>query len=49
LVLLSVRLAIAEKRPLRTDDAVTGPARLLVEALLSQLRVLSQCISHFEA
>lgn len=41
--------AIAEERPLHTDEAVIGPARLLVEALLPQLRVLSAGISRFEA
>lgn len=41
--------AIAEERPLHTDEAVTGPARLLVEALLPQLRVLSEGIERFEA
>lgn len=41
--------AIAEERPLHTDEAVIGPARLLVEALLPQLRVLSEGISRFEA
>jgi hypothetical protein len=41
--------AIREERPLHTDEAVIGPARLLVEALLPQLRVLSEGISRFEA
>lgn len=41
--------AIAEERSLHTDEAVIGPARLLVEALLPQLRVLSEGISRFEA
>ena len=41
--------AIGEERPLHTDEAVIGPARLLVEALLPQLRVLSEGISCFEA
>lgn len=41
--------AIAEERPLHTDEAVIGPARLLVEALLPQLRVLSEGIARFEA
>jgi transposase len=41
--------AISEGRPLHTDEAVIGPARLLVEALLPQLRVLSAGVSRFEA
>jgi hypothetical protein len=41
--------AIGEERPLHSDDAVIGPARLLVEALLPQLRVLSEGIWRFEA
>jgi transposase len=40
--------AIGEERSLHLDAAVTGPARLLVEALLPQLRVLSAGIARFE-
>jgi transposase len=40
--------AISEERPLHTDEAVIGPARLLVEALLPQLRALSAGIARFE-
>ena len=40
--------AISDEQPLHTDEAVTGPARLLVEALLPQLRVLSAGIARFE-
>jgi transposase len=40
--------AIGEEVPLHTDAAVTRPARLLVEALLPQLRVLSAGIARFE-
>jgi transposase len=41
--------AIRAERSLHSDDAVTGPARLLVEALLPQLRVLTAGITRFEA
>jgi transposase len=41
--------AIREERSLHSDEAVTGPARMLVEALLPQLRVLSAGIARFEA
>jgi transposase len=40
--------AIRAERSLHSDEAVTGPARLLVEALLPQLRVLSAGIARFE-
>ena len=40
--------AIREERSLHSDAAVTGPARMLVEALLPQLRVLSAGIERFE-
>jgi hypothetical protein len=40
--------AIREEHSLHSDAAVTGPARLLVEALLPQLRVLSAGIGRFE-
>jgi transposase len=38
-----------DERPLHTDDAVTLPARMLVEALIPQLRVLSEGIARFDA
>jgi transposase len=41
--------AIREERSLHSDEAVIGPARMLVEALLPQLRVLSTGIAKFEA
>lgn len=41
--------AIRAERSLHSDEAVTGPARMLVEALLPQLRVLSAGIGRFEA
>ena len=41
--------AIREERSLHSDESVTGPARMLVEALLPQLRVLSAGIGRFEA
>jgi transposase len=40
--------AIRSERPLHHDDAVIAPARLLVEALLQQLRALSASISRFD-
>lgn len=43
------RLAqIREEKPLTTDVAVIGPARLLVQALLPQLRVVSHAIEQFD-
>ena len=41
--------AIRDERPLHTDEAVTTPSRMLVEALLPQLRVLSEGIARFDA
>jgi transposase len=41
--------AIHDERPLHTDEAVTAPARMLVDALLPQLRVLSTGIARFDA
>jgi hypothetical protein len=40
--------AIREERPLHSDDAVTIPARMLVDALLPQLRALSASIARFD-
>jgi hypothetical protein len=40
--------AIREERPLHSDDAVTIPARMLVDALLPQLRALSTSIARFD-
>jgi transposase len=41
--------AIRDERPLHHDQAVIAPARLLVEALLPQLRALSASIARFDA
>jgi transposase len=41
--------AIRAERPLTTDPAVIGPARLLVAALLPQLRAVTSGISRFDA
>jgi transposase len=41
--------AIRDERPLHTDDAVTMASRMLVEALLPQLRALSEGIARFDA
>ena len=41
--------AIRNETPLHSDDAVITPSQLLVEALLSQLRVLSAGIARFDA
>jgi transposase len=41
--------AIQSERPLTTDAAVIEPARLLVQALLPQLRAISQGITSLEA
>jgi transposase len=41
--------AIAAERPLHTDAAVTEPMRLLVAALLPQLRAVSAGIQRFDA
>lgn len=40
--------AIRTERPLTTDVAVIGPARLLVEALLPQLRAVCQAVARFD-
>jgi len=40
--------AIRDEVPLHTDDAVTAPSQLLVEALLSQLRVLAAAVARFD-
>jgi transposase len=40
--------AIREESPLHSDDAVTIPARMLVDALLPQLRALSASIARFD-
>ena len=40
--------AIRDERPLHTDEAVITPARMLVEALLPQLRELSASIVRFD-
>jgi hypothetical protein len=40
--------AIREESPLHSDDAVTVPARMLVDALLPQLRALSASIVRFD-
>jgi hypothetical protein len=41
--------AIRAERPLHHDAAVIGPARMLVEALLPQLRTVSASIKRFDA
>ena len=41
--------AIRNETPLHSDDAAITPSQLLVEALLSQLRVLSAGIARFDA
>ena len=41
--------AIRNETPLHSDDAVITPSQLLVEAWLSQLRVLSAGIARFDA
>jgi transposase len=41
--------AIRDERPLHADEAVTTPSRMLVEALMPQLRVLSEGIARFDA
>ena len=40
--------AIRDERPLHSDQAVITPARMLVEALLPQLRTLSASIARFD-
>lgn len=41
--------AIRQERPLHHDSAVIGPARMLVEALLPQLRTVTESIKRFDA
>jgi transposase len=41
--------AIRDERPLHSDEALIAPARLLVDALLPQLRVLSTSIDRFDS
>jgi transposase len=40
--------AIREEQPLTSDAAVIGPARLLVEVLVPQLRAVSQAVRRFD-
>lgn len=40
--------AIREERPLHSDTAIIGPARLLLETLLVQLRAVSSAIARFD-
>ncbi|APR75889.1 Mobile element protein [Minicystis rosea] len=40
--------AIHAERPLTSDAAVIGPARLLVQALLPQLRAVCQAVARFD-
>jgi transposase len=41
--------AIRDEKPLTTDPAVIGPARLLVEVLVPQLRAVCQAVARFDA
>jgi len=41
--------AIRDERPLLTEEAVTTPARMLVEVQLPQLREMSASIARFDA
>jgi transposase len=41
--------AVRAERPLTTDVAVIGPARLLVESLVPQLRAVCQAIASYDA